>query len=72
MHTVTLNEIMPAMETEIILASSCDARTNKAKDLKFYPSELKYRVRFYDGEFETSNTYMNPQDAVDKYNEFDA
>jgi hypothetical protein len=72
MHKVTLEEIQPAMEREIVLASSCDAKTKSAKDLKFYPSELKYRVRFYDGNSETSNSYFNPLMAIEKYNGYDA
>lgn len=72
MHTVTLDEVMPAMNTDIVLASSCNSRTHKAKDLKFNPAELKYRVRFYDGESETSNSYFDPLIAIEKYNSYNA
>lgn len=72
MHTVTLDDVMPAMDKEIVLASSCSARTHKAKDLKFNPAQLKYRVRFYDGQSETSNSYTDPLIAIEKYNSYDA
>lgn len=72
MHTVTLDEVMPAMDTEIVLASSCNSRSHKAKDLKFNPAQLKYRVRYYDGNSETSNSYTDPLIAIEKYNSYDA
>ena len=72
MHTVTLDDVIPAMDEEIVLASSCSARTHKAKDLKFNPAQLKYRVRFYDGQSETSNSYTDPLIAIEKYNSYDA
>ncbi len=73
-HQVTLEDIMPAMDCEIVLASSCscDSRTRKAKDLKFNPAKLKYRVRYYDGQSETSNSYSDPLVAIDKYNSYQA
>ena len=72
MHTVTLDDVIPAMHIEIVLASSCSAKTHRAKDLKFNPAELKYRVRFYDGFSETSNSYLDPLIAIEKYNSYDA
>jgi len=71
-HKVTLKNIMPAMDHEIPLASSFNARTKKGKDLIFNPAHLKYRVRYYDGQSETSNSYSNPLDAIDKYNSYQA
>ena len=71
-HKVTLEDIMPAMDCEIVLASSCDSRTRKSKDLKFNPAQLKYRVRYYDGQSETSNNYSDPLIAIDKYNSHQA
>ena len=71
-HQVTLEDIMPAMEQEIVLASSCSAKTHKAKDLKFNPAQLRYRVRYYDGQSETSNSYSDPLAAIDKYNSYQA
>ena len=72
MHTVTLDDVTPAMDKEIVLASSCDAKTRTAKDLKFNPAKLKYRVRFYDGQSETCNSYTDPLIAIEKYNSYDA
>ncbi len=71
-HQVTLEDVMPAMDCDIVLASSCNSRTRKAKDLKFNPAQLRYRVRYYDGQSETRNSYSNPLDAIDKYNSYQA
>ena len=67
-HIIGLEELNKSMKTEIVIASSYDSRTKKAKDIKFTPYDLTYRVRFYDGHSETSNSYKHPQDAIDKYN----
>ncbi len=71
-HQITLEDIMPAMDCEIVLASSCNSRTRKAKDLKFNPSQLTYRVRYYDGQSKTSSSYSDPLVAIDKYNSYQA
>jgi hypothetical protein len=71
-HQITAKDISTAMKVEIILASSWDPTSKKAKDLKFTPYDLTYRVRFYDGSFETSNAYKDPGDAIEKYNDYDA
>ena len=68
-HEISLEDIADAMQIEIVLASSCDSRKKKAKDLKFTPYDTTYRVRYYDNNFETSNSYKNPGDAIKKYNE---
>lgn len=74
MHTVTIQDVIPAMSKEIVLASSCDAEAHKAKDLKFFPAEMTYRVRFHDGPMDTSKSfsYTSLQDAIDQYNDLDA
>lgn len=72
MHTVTIDDIILAMKNEIILASSCNAKTHRAKDLKFNPAQLRYKVRYYDGQSETSNSYLDPIIAIAKYNSYDA
>jgi len=68
-HEISLEDISDAMQTEIVLASSCDSRRKKAKDLKFTPYDSTYSVRYYDNNSETSNSYKNPGDAIKKYNE---
>jgi len=72
MHTVTLDEILPALDKEIVLASSRSLRTKQAKDLKFDVSQLRYRVRFYDGTSATSNSYDDINEAIKNYNELNA
>jgi len=72
MHTVTLDEVMPAMDKEIVLASSCSAKTHKAKYLSFNPAQLRYRVKFHDGHIQTSNSYSDPLIAIEKYNSYHA
>lgn len=72
MHIIKLEDVMPAMEVKIVLASSFDAGTRRSKDLKFCPASLSYHVRFHDGEFQISDAYKNPGDAISRYNEHDA
>lgn len=69
-HTVTIQDVLPAMETEIVLASAVDCRAKTKKHLKFHVSELKYRVTFEGVNEVSSNSYRHPQDAIDKYNEY--
>ncbi len=71
-HQVTLEDVMPAMDCDIILASSCNSRTRKAKDLKFNPAQLSYTVRYYDGVSETSKSYKEPLTAIEIYNSYQA
>ena len=69
-HQINIKDIADAMRTEIVLASSCDSKKKQAKDLKFTPYDTTYRVRYYDNNSETSNSYKNPVDAINKYNEY--
>jgi len=71
-HEISGEDISEAMKIEIVLTSSCNSKTRRAKDLKFTPYDLTYRVRFYDGNIEISDTYKQPGDAIAKYNEHDA
>ncbi len=74
MHTVTLAEVLPALDTDIILASSCDSKTRTAKDMKYNPGTDVYTVRLYDFYSlvdETVNKYSAISEALDKYNSLD-
>jgi len=71
-HQITLEDVMPAMDCDIVLASSCNSGTRKAKDLKFNPAHLSYTVRYYDGVSEKSNGYKDPLIAIEIYNSYQA
>jgi len=69
MHKITLADITLAMGTEMLLAASISSKTKKKKRLVFNPVDLKYRVTHEDEFSKTSSSYLNPQDAIDKYND---
>lgn len=68
-HTIELDDIKQAMDSEIILASSYRANYPLSKRLVFIPSDLKYQVQIKETNCITTSSYKNPQDAIDRYNE---
>lgn len=71
-HTIVLDDLAEAMKTELVLASSCDARCRTAKDLKFRAWDQTYLVRYFDGKDEHKESFSSVTDAIGKYNSYDA
>ena len=72
-HTITLEDAIKALDQEISIAASASAKKKASKSLHFNPTYLKYRVRYRktDSGMETSNSYIDPLIAIEKYNEYD-
>jgi len=68
-HEITIEDVIEAMPKEVLIAIHFSAN-KKSKNIKYYPHEHKYRVRFCDGEYQTSNSYFDPLIAISKYNEY--
>ena len=72
-HTVTYDDILPALEQFVLLAVSNNAASMRSKSLKFKPSESRYYVQLQDlrtGKIEEKH-FHNRYNAIDAYNNFD-
>ena len=67
-HQVTVHEVWPAMDAEIILASSYRAGARLSKRLMYVPSIKKYTVAVLDDGTELRSPFDLIEDAVNKYN----
>ena len=73
MHTINVDEVKDALNQEIVIASSCSAKTKKAKDMKYNPRSGEFTIRYNcKGEEEEVNVLKHAFDAVACYNSFDA
>ena len=76
MHTVTVKEISPALNTEIILAASSNSKTSEHKSLSYtphYKGSRTYSVVFLKSKSEkrnlkNSSCFKTIAEAVDFYN----
>ncbi len=71
-HEVTVEEIVPALDNEIILASSSRAGHPVRKRLVFVPSIKKFSVRVLSDSVEERLPFDSILDAVNKYNSVEA
>ena len=71
-HTVTVEEVSPALDNDIILASSCTAGYPIKKRLVFVPSINNFSVRVLDDGTEIRTPFDSIIDAVNKYNSVNA
>ena len=71
-HTITLAEVLPAMDTNIILASSSNSKTKRSKSLKYRVKYQEYVITFFDGVCEVISTCNAIENAIDKYNDCQA
>lgn len=70
MQTITLDEAKAALDVEFFIVSSIDSKVKKKKHLTFNPARNIYRVRLCGRNTETSNSYDNLGNAVEKYNSY--
>ena len=72
-HTVTYDDIVPALDQFVLLAVSNNAASMRSKSLKFKPLESRYYVHLQDlrtGKMEEKRIY-SWREAVEIYNAFD-
>lgn len=70
MNTITTEMVQRAMKGNVFLASACNAKEKKSKDLYFDLSQLKYRVRYCHVNDLTSSSFKSRKLAIDKYNSY--
>ena len=71
-HQVTVLKVWPAMDTEIMLASSSRAGSRISKRLVYVPSINKYTVAVLDDGTEIRSPFDCIENAVEKYNSIKA
>lgn len=72
MHQITPEQVKNVLNQEIIVASSGNTQTKKAKDLKYNPANAEYTVRHFNNGMEEVKIYGHLWDAVANYNLLDA
>jgi len=70
MDTLSIDDVANVMKEKVVLARSIDARTKKAKDLKFLPWDLTYHVRYIDNGKVQEKTFREVAKAIDQYNAY--
>ena len=71
-HQVTVLEVWPAMDAEIILASSYRAGSRISKRLVYVPSIKKFTVAVLDDGTEIRSPFDLVAEAVEEYNSIKA
>jgi hypothetical protein len=72
MQKITPEQAKTVLNQEIIVASSGNTHTKKAKDLKYNPANAEYTVRYFNNGSEEVKSYGHLWDAVANYNLLDA
>ena len=67
-HIVTVEEVLPTLDNEVLLASSCHVNNPIKKRLVFVPSLEAFSVRVIDEGTEIRTPFKCINDAVAKYN----
>ena len=67
-HIVTVEEVLPALDNEVLLASSCSVNNPIKKRLVFVPSLEAFSVRVIDDGTEIRTPFKSIDDAVAEYN----
>ena len=68
-HIVEIEDVKPALDNEVMLASSATAGCPRKKRLVYIPSIAKYSVRLIDDGVEVRTPYDALEDAIAHYNE---
>jgi|GEM_PF-4685036 len=69
---LTIQDVITAMSSSIVVASSINSRSHEKKSLSFSPLDGDYRVNYLNGKRETRASYSRNElaEAVEFYNSF--
>ena len=71
-HDITLEQLIKAMDTEILIASSFSSKTKRGKRMTFNPSTLKYKIVERDGAVCAIQYTDHPLPAIEMYNDINS